>query len=276
MVANQYFSEKLGWAPSLLIGQDISTVFTSATRLFCESYVIPTVFKDGRCCEIAVSLTSTDGTAFPKIASIRQTPDGDHVWIFLEAEKRNRLFQELESARSAVQEQRELLDCMAHTDDLTGLANRRDLEVSARRVFLEAQRSCTPVAVLMMDIDHFKSINDTYGHEFGDKALCGLADALTLSCRKTDIVARLGGDEFVCVLNNTEIDDALELCDRIHESVAEIMLGLCRFTVSIGLAILPCGSKLAFSEVLKLADQGLYKAKDAGRNATQIAGMRAA
>ena len=276
LFANQYFFSVLNWRPEALIGQNMNALLNKATRLFCESYVIPTVFQEGVCCEIMVSLTSPEGTTYPKIASVRKMPDDNLAWVFLEAEKRNSLFTELEAARVALQEQRERLEEMSRTDELTGLLNRRGLEESARQLFLNANRSGLAVSVLIMDIDRFKSINDTFGHDIGDQAICAIADALKWTCRESDIVARLGGDEFVCVLNNTDATDAGALCDRVHETVAKTMVDKCMFTVSIGLAAKPRDAEMSFPDVLKLADQALYTVKHNGRNSTHIATANAA
>ncbi len=270
LFANRYFSDVLDWRPETLIGQNLNAVLNKATQLFCESYVIPMVIREGRCCEVLVSLISPGGTTYPKVASVQKTPDGNLAWVFLEAENRDRLFRELEAARIAVQEQREQLEVMTRTDDLTGLANRRDLEMSARRVFLDADRSAAAVSVVILDIDRFKSINDTHGHDVGDQVICALADVLKSTCRESDIVARMGGDEFVCVLNNTDAAGAGALCERIHEVLASTMVDICPLTVSIGLAVKPSDTQMAFPDVLKLADQSLYTVKKNGRNATHM------
>lgn len=276
LFANQYFSQMLDWQPEELTGQNMNVLLNRAAQLFCESYVIPTIFREGQCYEFALPLTLRDGSSYPKVASVRKTPDGNLAWVFLEAEKRNKLFYELETARFALQAQREQLEEMTRTDELTGLANRRDLESSARGVLQNANRSGLTVSVLMMDIDRFKSINDTFGHDVGDRALCALANALKWTCRKSDIVARLGGDEFVCVLNNTDARDAGALCDRIHETVARTMPDTCPFTVSIGLAVKPRDAQIGFPDILKLADQALYTVKGNGRNTTHIVTASAA
>ncbi len=267
---NRYFLDALGWQPEELTGEDMNIVLNKATWLFCETYVIPMVLREGQCREVLVSLISQDGTAFPRVASVRGMSNGNFAWVFLEAENRSRLFKELEAARLAIQEQREQLEVIARTDELTGLANRRDLEISARRVFLEANREAKAVSVVILDIDRFKSINDGYGHSAGDQVICALANALRRTCRKSDIVARMGGDEFVCVLGNTDAADAAALCRRIHEEVAQTQVGACHFTVSMGIAVKPFDTEIPFADVLKLADQCLYNVKENGRNASHL------
>lgn len=273
---NQYFSEILDWHPEALADQDINLVFNKATQLFCESYVIPMVFREGQCLEVLVTLTSPDGATYQKVANVRKMPDGNLAWVFLPAANRDRLFKELEAARIAIQEQSEQLKILTRTDDLTGLSNRRDLEVFAKRVLLDADRCAVAVSLVMVDIDRFKAVNDAQGHDIGDQVILALGNVLKSTCRQSDIVARLGGDEFVCVLNNTDGSEASALCNRIHEAVAGIRVGECRITVSIGLAVKPHDKEIAFPDLLKLADQCLYIVKENGRNASHMMTANAA
>lgn len=266
----------MNWHPKTLTGHNMNLVLNKATQLFCESYVIPTVYREGQCLEVLVTLTSPDGASHPKVASVRKTPDGNLAWVFLPAENRDRLFKELEAARIAIQEQSEQLEMLARTDELTGLANRRDLEICAKRILLDADRCAMPVSLVMLDIDRFKVVNDTYGHDIGDQVIRALADVLKSTCRESDIVARLGGDEFVCLFNNTDASEAIVLCNRIHEAVAGIMVNECRVTVSIGLAVKPHDRQMALPDMLQLADQCLYVAKENGRNASHMMTANAA
>jgi diguanylate cyclase (GGDEF)-like protein len=267
---NQYFSEALDWQPEALTDQNMNLVLNKATQLFCESYVIPMVFREGQCSEVLITLSSANGATFPMVANVRKMPNGNLAWVFLEAENRNKLFKELEAARISIQEQSEQLEMLARTDELTGLANRRDLEICAKRVLLDADRGAVAVSLVMLDIDRFKSINDAHGHDIGDQAIRALADVLKSICRESDIVARLGGDEFVCVLNNTDASEATALCNRIHEAVAGIMVDVCQITVSIGLAVKPHDKQISLPDMLKLADQCLYTVKENGRNASHM------
>lgn len=273
---NQYFSATMGWHPEALADQNINLVFNKATQLFCESYVLPMVFREAQCLEVLITLSSPDGATFPKVANVRKMPDGNLAWVFLEAESRNRLFKELETAQIAIQQQSEQLELLASTDELTGLSNRRDLEISAKRVLLDADRGAVAVSLVMLDIDRFKSVNDTHGHDIGDQVIRALADVLKSTCRENDIVARLGGDEFVCVLNNTDTSEATALCNRIQEAVAGIRVNACQITVSIGLVIKPHNRQVAFPEMLSLADQCMYIVKENGRNACHMLKVNAA
>jgi two-component system cell cycle response regulator len=156
-------------------------------------------------------------------------------------------------------------------DPLTGLHNRRHLDARLKSEFAFASRHQTPLSVLLIDIDHFKKINDTHGHAGGDAALKILAERLQRVVRTEDIVARYGGEEFAVVARGIEATGALLLAERIRETVMKIQLPhegtLITFTISVGVTTMSRERVFdSVASVLKAADDGLYKAKDAGRN----------
>ncbi|WP_299410595.1 GGDEF domain-containing protein [uncultured Roseobacter sp.] len=268
--SNQYFEEELGWNAKALESASVHKLLTTASVAYCNSYIVPTVLKEGRCCESQLSVVDIAGARHPKVVSVRRLPNGNFAWVFVEAEKRDKLFHELESTRLELQSQKEKLEQLSLTDALTGVANRRAFDAAARRIFAEADRSEAAVTILMMDIDNFKSINDAHGHKVGDEALLTLSDVLKATCRAVDTIARVGGDEFVCILPNSSLEDAKLVCKRIHMALADRVTGVCRFTVSIGASCRPATSSRHFADMLKLADMALYEAKKAGRNQTRI------
>ena len=125
------------------------------------------------------------------------------------------------------------------------------------------QAAEVPYVLAVLDIDHFKQINDRHGHLFGDRALCAVADALSRSVRQSDIVARYGGEEFLVVLPNTRLDGGAEIAERIRAQVAAVQFSV-PITVSVGIA--DGTSRDTPEEVFERADQALYRAKNAGRN----------
>jgi diguanylate cyclase (GGDEF)-like protein len=156
----------------------------------------------------------------------------------------------------------------ARRDPLTGTANRHSLEVTMQREAALAHRHCSPLSVIFLDIDRFKSINDTHGHAAGDHAIRALVGCIQSAVRNTDVVARYGGDEFVVMLSNTPCEGALHLAERIREAVeafdgSTIAKGV-KLTASLGVATLSVGE--AAGQLLARADQLLKLAKHAGRN----------
>jgi diguanylate cyclase (GGDEF)-like protein len=161
-------------------------------------------------------------------------------------------------------------DQLASRDGLTGVENHRTFQERFLGEILRAQRYDHQLAILMMDIDHFKKVNDTYGHPVGDQVLKEVARIISQNIRSgTDLLARYGGEEFVCMLADTDRTRAGETAERIRESVAAKLFeaGTVRFqvTMSIGGALYPSDSRHG-REVLEKADKALYRAKETGRN----------
>lgn len=160
------------------------------------------------------------------------------------------------------------------TDPLLGIFNRRYLDRRLQEEVLRARRHRLDLTVLLLDIDHFKKINDTWGHQVGDLVLKSLVDLLVDTLRQTDTVARYGGEEFVALLPHTSGDEAFLLAERLRQVVEDSILvsppadgaksGI-GITISIGLACLSAGAADA-ADLLVRADKALYKAKQEGRN----------
>jgi diguanylate cyclase (GGDEF)-like protein len=164
----------------------------------------------------------------------------------------------------------------AMVDPLTGIANRRSFMQDAAQLAKRHRANPRPVAVLLIDLDHFKSINDRFGHALGDRALEIFADAARQSVRSSDLLGRLGGEEFAAVLADTSRDKALVVAERIRASFAQAALEVDNrpvgATVSIGLV--HCQDPvLDVAELLAQADQALYFAKENGRNRVEVASL---
>lgn len=162
----------------------------------------------------------------------------------------------------------QLLEQATH-DPLTGLLNRRSLSERWVAEAARADRTGEPIAVMLVDLDEFKSINDSCGHEGGDIALVGFARTLSSQLRATDIACRMGGDEFIAILPRTSREGGLEVANRVRDAFGSADLGPmlvnCEHTASIGMAEYPIhGENL--EAVLRAADEALYEVKAAGRN----------
>jgi len=166
------------------------------------------------------------------------------------------------SARQAADRRAETFEILAITDALTGLSNRRYFDKSLAHETERAMRDNYEISCLMMDIDKFKSINDTFGHATGDVVITEIAKILKASTRSIDLLARYGGEEFISVLHNTDWTGAMLIAERIRAAVeaADFGPGLPRATISIGVSTGPS------EEMLINADKALYEAKRKGRN----------
>lgn len=162
------------------------------------------------------------------------------------------------------------LEILAHTDSLTQVSNRRHFEERARREVERTLRHHTALSLLILDVDHFKRINDTYGHAAGDRLLQQLCVRAGGALRDNDLLARCGGEEFHVLLPDTELADALLVAERLRLALADCQVPIdggesVRFTVSIGAAQLEAGVE-DIETTIRRADQALYAAKTSGRN----------
>jgi diguanylate cyclase (GGDEF)-like protein len=167
----------------------------------------------------------------------------------------------------------ERMERMATTDGLTGLTNHRYFQELFDAMVARSERYGRSMSLILMDIDHFKSINDTYGHPVGDMVLKKVAKLLMGAARRTDVVARYGGEEFAVLMEETGRDGALQTAERIRKAVeSEIMRsenGTFKCTLSLGIATFPEDAN-AKAKLAECADQALYQAKRSGRNRAVI------
>jgi diguanylate cyclase (GGDEF)-like protein len=163
---------------------------------------------------------------------------------------------------------------MAETDPLTGVPNRRQVIEMGQRLMMRCHQDGRPYAMLLLDLDGFKQVNDRYGHIAGDKALCSVSQALRRSLRPGDHLGRYGGEEFAVILPDTDAVEAARVAERLRAAVASLepdwAPGAGRVTLSGGIAFSTAG-RSDFSQLMVRADQALYRAKDAGRNRIEVA-----
>lgn len=196
----------------------------------------------------------------------------------LELKVHERTAQLRDTMRDLEKANRKLSD-LSLNDCLTGLHNRRYLDRMLPDLCAEARRTQQPVSMILMDADHFKQINDTWGHSFGDECLKRIADVLTRHIRRPrDLVARFGGEEFALVLPNTDAQGALNVCDRILEDMSTSPIKApnnepIRITLSAGVAELSPGE--GEPALFARADEALYQAKALGRNRTEVSAVAA-
>jgi diguanylate cyclase (GGDEF)-like protein len=162
---------------------------------------------------------------------------------------------------------------MNQKDGLTGIYNRRFLETRLCEEFDRHKRYGRPLSLIMLDIDHFKKVNDRYGHQFGDEVLKAVSSKIFDMTRKTDFVTRYGGEEFCCLLPETPGDAAMVLAERFRKEVMEMQL-VCnadpvKVTISLGVCDLDEEAE-GPEELIKKADDALYEAKEAGRNRVAV------
>ncbi len=164
-----------------------------------------------------------------------------------------------------------LAEMRAATDTLTGLPNRRAAEEQLTRMVAHAGRSLGPLSALLLDLDHFKQVNDIHGHELGDQVLAIVAQTLRQSIRTSDFAARYGGEEFLILLPDTDTTGGQAVAEKLRTDIAAVDVpGLDRITASMGLAVVP-DHALDVLQLLRQADRALYRAKEGGRNRVVVA-----
>lgn len=166
---------------------------------------------------------------------------------------------------------------LATLDPLTGVANRRFIVGALERDLQRAVRSRRPLSVLMIDIDHFKTVNDVYGHPVGDQVLCHVVELLRKRIRAQDLLGRYGGEEFLAVLPDTTPDGARRLAEKLRQAVAGSPCPVAGqpvvVTVSIGVQGGSIGPGNTWGQLIQEADTALYRAKDGGRNRVEVASL---
>lgn len=192
--------------------------------------------------------------------------------VFQDISQRVKVNQQLETARMRAEEEATHANVLANTDQLTGLPNRRQTMAEFETALKQAEVSGSDLVIAVLDVDHFKAVNDNYGHAVGDRVLREVADIGTGCLRSTDTFGRIGGEEFLVVLPGANVEAAQFVAERIRMRVMEISdrkVGMPPVTTSIGLAEFKPGMSL--ETLFQSADRALYAAKHAGRNLLKVA-----
>ena len=172
--------------------------------------------------------------------------------------------------QKALLETNERLEELSLTDSLTRIGNRRAFDERLEDAFEHARRYERPLSLVLLDIDHFKSINDTHGHDAGDRVLRIVADVLANSSRHSDFVARIGGEEFAVLLPETALFEAMQFGEKLRCNIAIAPTATGAITVSIGIANMPHSRITSRADLFRAADQALYRAKANGRNRVEM------
>jgi diguanylate cyclase (GGDEF)-like protein len=266
--ANAYFSDELHWKLETLLGKSSDDLFTYSSKIFIESYLMPMLLHEKKCEEIQLALLDGNNNRISIIVSAKMDEQGHVYWSFFNASNRDKLYEELIATRKKLEAQAKVLTLMASTDELTGLMNRRELNLRAPELLNQAKRYAHKIALIMIDIDHFKKVNDSFGHMQGDRVLKELGQRLKKLGRQTDLIARFGGEEFIMFLPDTDVKDANLFAERLHKLVSKIEVNNIPITVSIGITMSDGSQNL--HHLYQQADDALYLAKNNGRNRTEI------
>lgn len=256
--ANPYIAELLGYSQAELAGKEVWDL-----GLFCDvtasKAVFATLQRTGYARHDDLPLLSKDGRRIDVEFVSNRYREGDGTVIQCNI----RDISQRKYRQAALQR-------AATIDDLTGVANRRHILNAALEELQRAHRYRRPLSLLMLDLDHFKQVNDQYGHAVGDRALRTFAGVCRMIVRNADLIGRLGGEEFVVLLPETQLPAAVDAAQRLRAAIAAVPLLPERedsptITVSIGVATTGDGQE-TLHELLVRADRQLYRCKEGGRN----------
>lgn len=176
------------------------------------------------------------------------------------------LTRELNRKNTALEDANKTITKLVHIDPLTGLVNRRGLDKTLDKEISKSIRHSLPLCAIMVDLDHFKKVNDTYGHEAGDEVLVKVAETILNTVRKEDIAARFGGEEFIIILPNTPLDSTINLANRIRVAVEKLNFTSIATSITASFGVTEYKEKETHHHFIDRADKALYEAKETGRN----------
>ena len=279
--ANPAADKLLGVDNSQFIGKTIEEAFPPLIKTEVPERYRDTAAKGVPWSTEQIIYDDTQITGAFDVRAFQTTP-GNMVAIFADITERKLAEVELqhtkeglEAANRELQTALALQQQLAHTDTLTGINNRRHLYELAEHEFEIAARYQQPLSVIMFDIDHFKQVNDTFGHTVGDQILQRVTQVARAELRSADVIGRYGGEEFVVILPMTNAKKAYPLAERIRMGVAAMRVptekGDAAVTLSIGIVqITHEGQTESIEVMIRRADEAMYAAKQAGRNRTEI------
>ncbi len=268
--ANKMYRDWFGKSEEEIVGLDVQTLLSREQYDKCGALITATLLGEPQYFE--QQRTKADGSVGYVLS--RYIPDSDGLGVrgfFVIASD----ITELKLTQLQLEKRIEDLYVMATTDALTGIDNRRNLLEKVQLEIDRALRYQLTVVFLMMDIDHFKNINDTYGHDAGDRVLQRLGALLHETMRAPDHVGRLGGEEFGVLLTNVNPQLGAEIAEQLRKKVAALVVSYgdaeISFTVSIGVAGLSMDAENPLLNLIKRADTAMYQAKNSGRNCVRVA-----
>lgn len=265
---NRYMQDELGVVAEM-IGQPLASIFSKASKIIFDTYVLPMLIHEGRCVEIIMDLQQTAGRKIPVSVNAHLGDDDTIYWTLSVADKQKNLHRKLLETRDQLENKARLLQQQSITDELTGLINRRELKRQAISLMAQSERANWPISLIMLDIDYFKRINDSLGHDAGDETLVELSRLLKKVARGSDVVARFGGEEFIILMPDTDVAAATVFTERLHQAVKQTKIHGNTLTVSVGIATADSAQKKPdFHTFTKQADEAMYQAKSQGRNTT--------
>jgi len=279
VLATLLFGKRVGiWCTLIMLFMMILTAysFVYGGRVFSIDFNINSAYVPswiaymlGVILSVAASIVAISMSSHHLAAALEKSRQSENELANLNLDLESQVLERTRELQEAIKH----AEHQARTDVLTGLNNRRAFFEYAEGIDAQARRYKHSYVVAMVDVDHFKSVNDTWGHDIGDVVLVSIGNVISKMCRETDIIGRIGGEEFAVIMPQTDIKDGLSLANRLRKVIEETRFqtpqGSIGLTVSIGLALFSDDSG-SLEKVMTSADIALYVAKNAGRNRVEV------
>jgi diguanylate cyclase (GGDEF)-like protein len=269
---NKHFAAVVYSPLNDIVGSNLNVLLTNGSKILFQQLVVPSIINHSPINEVQLNFLDTNNHKLPMVVfTQRDKTDNEKIfWCCFPAIERDKLINSLKQSQHLLEETNEQLKTLSKTDELTGCYNRREMLLKLRMIRRQMERGQSSFALMMLDLDFFKKINDNHGHTEGDYVLKQFAHLLMENARFDDVVARYGGEEFILILPTTDSTKVMIAADRIHENMKKIRTKAGEVTVSIGIFVAHYDLNISDSDIISLADKALYASKDAGRNQTTL------
>jgi sigma-B regulation protein RsbQ len=237
-----------------------------------QQIILPSVLNQSKVEEMQLNFLCPDNKKVPMIIFAKKDShnSGELLFCCFSAAGKDELLNTLNHSKKQLEATNTQLKKLSKTDELTGCYNRREMSLKMSITRRQMKRRQMSFAVLMLDLDDFKAVNDTYGHTEGDKVLKEFGAILMKNARVDDVVARYGGEEFLIILPEVDENSAILAANRIHKNMHNINSLAEKITVSIGISIMSYENSLCDHEIIGIADKALYTSKNSGKNKTTL------
>jgi diguanylate cyclase (GGDEF)-like protein len=269
---NTTFSSLMKLPADKIINYSINHLLSNGSRIIFQQIILPSVLNQSKVEEMQLNFLCPDNKKVPMIIFAKKDShdSGELLFCCFSAVGKDELLSTLNHSKKQLEATNIQLKKLSKTDELTGCYNRREMWLKMSITRRQMRRRQKSFAILMLDLDDFKAINDNYGHTEGDKVLKEFGAILMKSARVDDVVARYGGEEFLIILSEVDANSAMLTANRIHKNMKNICNLAEQITVSIGISIISYDNSLCDHAIIGIADKALYTSKNSGKNKTTL------
>lgn len=269
---NAPFSSLMKRPTDKIVNHSINNLLSNGSRIMFQQIILPSILNQSKIDEMQINFLCPDNKKAPMIIFAKKDSQNNDELLFccFSALGKDELLNSLNQSKKQLEKTNAQLKTLSKTDELTGCYNRREMQLRMSITRRQMKRRQASFAVLMLDLDNFKAVNDIYGHAEGDNVLREFASILMRSARIDDVIARYGGEEFLIILPEVDANNAILAANRIHKNMQNIQSLVEKITVSIGICIVSYYNSLCDHEIISLADKALYTSKNSGKNKTTL------